>query len=214
MEYDDRKKDELKKYAYDMVEKYLPNSGVNVVFDKEKKKKYGQVRFEDHTVIHLFFGENLERIKDDIDEGIYKDTVLHEIAHVLTHGICAFHNHDELWKSNAQKIGARPVSSESRLDYEIYVKKGMQGTILGDPIAVFKNMFSKEEHPDFKYRSLGIEKSLDEAHEDVRAVIGNILLICPNCKRKWIRKREGDFICPFCKEYTEILDLSIDGVKE
>lgn len=186
----------LKKEAQDLVDLFC--KGTPLIFDKVRRKKWGAtLRQDGFDEIHLYYGENLERIEDEIDAEMYIDTVKHEIAHVMTDSQCTFHSHDKLWKEYAQKTGAIPWSSMSKDTYIIFVIKHLHGLLLGKPYGILKNVL-----PDEKYKSIGIERTL--AHNNVHAVMGNVLVRCNTCKQEWIRPKENvDYICPTCQDYAE-----------
>jgi hypothetical protein len=186
----------LKKDAQDLVD--LLCKGTPLFFDKVRRRRWGETVHKDgKDEIHLYYGENLERIEDKIDAAMYIDTVEHEIAHVLTDSQCTFHSHDKLWKEYAVKTGAIPWSSMTKDTYIIYVVKGLRGNLLGKPYGILKNIL-----PNEKYKSIGIERT--DRFNNVHAVMGNVLVKCSTCKQEWIRPKENvDYICPICKDYAE-----------
>ena len=164
----------LKKESQDLVDLWC--KGTPLIFDKIRRKIWGKtVHKNGKDEIHLYYGDNLERIEDKIDADMFIDTVKHEIAHVLTDSQCTFHSHDKLWKEYAVKTGAIPWSGMSRDTYIIYVVRGLTGNLLGKPYGILKNVL-----PNEKYKSIGIERT--DRFNNVHAVMGNVLVRCSTCK--------------------------------
>ena len=60
------------------------------------------------------------------------DTILHEIAHAI---VGCQHNHDEVWKRTAKRIGAKPQETSNSLDsqmsFKYYIYNPLTNTVCG-----------------------------------------------------------------------------------
>lgn len=84
-----------------LTEHGLAQEGWKFEFDNAKRRA-GQCRYRDKTITLSRHYVQLNYITrpDDV-----LDTILHEIAHALVGG---GHGHDEVWKAECVRIGARP----------------------------------------------------------------------------------------------------------
>jgi len=183
-------REELKKWAEDKIVELIGHP-INVVYKKHHKTKWGATKWDkekNEYVIMLYFGSNLEDIKDELDVENYKDTVLHEIAHAkLGLEVCKHHSHDKLWKEEAKKVGALPYATHSKFSFKL-MKMGESFKILDGEWVIKKNNLGGAYPYIARYGS--------------KVIMGDTIVECPKCKRKWVVKLKDD-VNYYC-EYDEV----------
>ena len=196
---------DLMNWAKDEVKKY-GEGRVFIEFKRQHKKKLGvckpipgsePIKYQ----LEIYWGENLEEVKDDIDLERFKDTVHHEIAHALVGiKVCKHHTHDHLWKEYAEKLGAMPTSGNTRVTYILW-RNGVDGSILGKSGPIKLNVFENDENPH-----IALEKNSFGLKQPVQ---GSRLIACPKCHSVWIRKdSEKDYFCS--DDGTKAVDITME----
>ena len=173
-------REELKKWTGDKISELIGHP-LNVIYRKHHRTKWGITKWNNERndyIIVLYFGSNLEDVKDETDVEIYKDTVLHEIVHAkLGLEMCKYHLHDRLWKEEAKKVGALPYAKYSKLSFKLMKK--------GEPFKILEREWT------IKRNNLGGAYPYI-ARYGLKVVMGDMIVECPNCKRKWVVKSKND----------------------
>lgn len=203
-------REELKKWAIEEVKKYgVKNTTIR--FGRVSKKWHGTTKTkiidgEKHFVITIHKGENLEEIKDELDVEMFKDTVKHEICHVLAGSEkCEYHSgHDKLWKHYAVLNGVFPASRSGRLSFSLW-KKGINATVLGTPLFVRLNVYRKDD----EYYHFGLQV------DPFKRSIGSVIVHCNVCDGYWVvGKEDATYYCGRCEVEVSPVDPDPEKIRE
>jgi len=172
-------KEELKEWVSEQITRFIdPSIKVKVLYEDRNDDWCGTTSYQGNNsyIIKIFSGKNLEKIRNRTDIEMFRDTVLHEIAHVradIKNGHKP-HRHDKLWKKEATELGAIPRAKISKLGFKL-MKEKKPGVILCGEWKILKGIYEDDRG----------NRGYAMTHKDYYS-IGNAIMECPKCKKKWV----------------------------
>jgi predicted SprT family Zn-dependent metalloprotease len=172
-------KEKLREWVSEQITRFVdPSIKVKVLYKDRHDDRCGITSYQGNNsyIIKIFSGKNLEEIRNKMDVEMFKDTVLHELAHIRadTKNGHEPRRHDKLWKEEATRLGAIPRASMSKLEFKL-LKEEKPGVILCGKWKILKGIY-EDERGNRGYAMI---------HKNYYS-IGNAIVECPKCKRKWV----------------------------
>ena len=161
-------------YGENFVRKLLERAvATNVRITTRSVRYLGQVRHSikkstgEVTWMEMVFSDSLFIL----DESEIRDTILHELAHVVDIIVRGETNHDPFWQTIAKTLGARPKANASGLPEE-HMEYGAKYIWECKSVCGYKTyLYRKKKHPIDSYRCPRCKSDLIDTTKETKKKI-------------------------------------------